>query len=264
MASAPDAFTSGREQVLCLGDSITEQGWGTKGGVGWVAILANAYRRRADVTNRGYGGYTTRSLSPLALALLAAPQRYLLVTVFLGANDMNAQPEQHVPLAEYGARLQRLLEAAAGRARCVLCLGPGPVDDRRWPHRSNAAAAAYCAEARAACARARASTPGATFLFASLLGGEGGALLPEGSALGACRDAVPWLDALSDGLHLSPAGNERLAEAVLRAVAGGCPEAAPEALAWDFPPWGEVPVDSGDAAAAAFTPAALAAFRATR
>jgi lysophospholipase L1-like esterase len=262
------AFTAGREQILALGDSITEQGWGCKGGLGWLSILANAYRRRADVLSRGYGGYTTRTLSPPALQLLAAPlsphqPRYLLITVYLGSNDCNAEAQQHVPVAEYTQRLQALLGAAAGVARCVLCLGPGPMDDRRWPQRSNAASAAYNAAARAACAGARAAATGAAagtpILFASLLP-EGG--LPEGSALGGGgRDPVPWLDLLSDGLHLSSAGNAELAALVQRTLAEQCPAVAPEALPYDFPPWNSIPVDAQDAAAAAFTPEALAAFR---
>jgi lysophospholipase L1-like esterase len=256
------AFTAGREQILCLGDSITEQGWGCKGGLGWLAILANAYRRRADVLSRGYGGYTTRTLSPPALQLLAQPAaRYLLITVYLGSNDLNAQPEQHVPLAEYTQRLQALLLAAAAVARCVLCLGPGPMDDRRWPQRSNAASAAYNAAARAACAGARAAAGAAAppILFASLL--PEGPTPGEGSALGAARDPAPWLDLLSDGLHLSSAGNVELAALVLRTLAAQCPAVAPEALPYDFPAWSAIPVDAHDAAAAAFTPEALAAFR---
>ena len=267
-------FTDGRAQILCLGDSITEQGWGCKGGLGWVALLSDAYRRRADVTNRGYGGYNTRSLTPVALQLLAQPrpQRLLLCTVFLGANDANSQPEQHVPLPEFTARMTALLVAAAAQAACVLCIGPGPVDNRRWPTRTNAAVAQYNDAAHAACAAARASAGAGAppLLFCSLLAeatgtasGPSHAVIPEGSSILASSRAPPpaWVDLLSDGLHLSSAGNLALAGLVLKTLESQCPSAAPAALPLDMPPWALIPVDSGSAADAAFTPQALAAFR---
>jgi lysophospholipase L1-like esterase len=263
----------GREAILCLGDSITEQGWGKKGGLGWLQQLADAYGRRADVLNRGFGGYTTRTLLPIALPLLASRATsqppYLLVTVFLGANDANSQAEQHVPIEEYRARLCGLLAAAARVARCVVCIGPGPVDNRRWPTRSNAAVAAYNDAAFAASASAREAVPGTPILFSSLLAeatgtpsGPSHARVVEGSDIPPTNKLpVPWLDFLSDGLHLSSNGNAALASLLLRVLQEQCPSVAPAALPWDFPPWNQIPVDERDAASASFTQEALLAFR---
>ena len=58
-----------RRRIVLLGDSITQYGWaGVKEGnaLGWAAQLAHAYARRADVINRGYSGFNTRMIRPVA------------------------------------------------------------------------------------------------------------------------------------------------------------------------------------------------------
>jgi lysophospholipase L1-like esterase len=253
-----------RKEIVCFGDSITEQGWGIKGGVGWVSLLSEAYRRRADVYNRGFGGYNTRTLGPIVRrtvgAARAAGARFGLATLFLGANDANTQAEQHVPLEEYQRRLEGMALEVAGVSDCIVVIGPGPVDNRRWPSRSNAAAAAYCGAARTAvaAAAAAAAAKGATLLFVSLFEAATGGRqhAPEGSEAPiavAASPALQWVDALSDGLHLSSVGNAALAEAVLRAVREGCPAAAPEAWGEDFPHWLRIAVGPGEEAHAFFS-----------
>ena len=232
-----------------------EQGWGVKGGLGWASLLADAYRRRADVVNRGFGGYTTRTLGPVLRRACAAARasgtRFAFTTLFLGANDSNADPAQGVPLPEFGARLRAMLAELAGVADCVLVVGPPPVDNRRWPTRSNAAAAAFGDEAEAAVREVAGARGGGgcTLLFASLYGALAGtrAPIPEGAATPlslASTPALAWLDALSDGLHLSSNGNVALAALVLGAVRAGCPGAAPEGLGDDFPHWSAAEADT--------------------
>ncbi len=72
---------------MCLGDSITEQGSFPDG---WVALLQNAFIRKADVVNRGYSGYNSN------MALWALRQTIIqgaygpppdLVVITLGSND---------------------------------------------------------------------------------------------------------------------------------------------------------------------------------
>ena len=46
-------------RVVLIGDSLTQQG-GRVGG--WVARLAEALERKCDVVNRGFSGYTTRTI----------------------------------------------------------------------------------------------------------------------------------------------------------------------------------------------------------
>jgi lysophospholipase L1-like esterase len=73
----------------------------------WVASVADALARTADVINRGLSGYTTRTLKAVFPTLLAEEgllDGAVAVTLFIGANDANIKeinPDQHVPLDEY-------------------------------------------------------------------------------------------------------------------------------------------------------------------
>ena len=47
-------------RVVLIGDSLTQQGGRVNGG--WVARIAEALERKCDVVNRGFSGYTTRTI----------------------------------------------------------------------------------------------------------------------------------------------------------------------------------------------------------
>jgi isoamyl acetate esterase len=101
-----------REEICCFGDSITQQGHMA---YGWVCALQEAYRRRADVLNRGYSGYSSRFGVAMLPHLFGPQRRYLVTTVFFGANDAadaSSKPVQHVPLAEYAANMGEIVAAA--------------------------------------------------------------------------------------------------------------------------------------------------------
>lgn len=253
-----------RRIILCLGDSITEQGWGMKGNRGWVAELASAYARKADIVNRGYGGFTTRTLSPIADRVFTAMDkdglRAVLTTIFLGANDANCdtglrgpgQPEQFVPVAEYESRLSVLTQKAKERSDVVVVIAPGPIDDRRWPTRSNAVVSTYCAAAARVAAMEN-------VLFVDLLAATGGPFHDRSKFM---TDAeAPWLDFLSDGLHLSASGNALVAEKILSVVKLHAPHASPEGLPMDFPNWAFIGTGPNDEANKALEESALKDFR---
>ena len=106
-----------RSSVVLFGDSLTQRGFEPGG---WASALAHHLGRRADVYNRGYGGYNARWASYLAPALFpdpsGAPGRHLLVTVWFGANDAaDAGERAHVPLEEYARRLERVVARARAR-----------------------------------------------------------------------------------------------------------------------------------------------------
>ena len=121
-----------RSTIVLFGDSLTQRGFEPEG---WAAALAHYYGRRADVYNRGYGGYNTRWARELAPALFARPpqgQAHLLATVWFGANDA-ADPaagnaRQAVPLDEYEANVRALVARAlaCGDGVAVLVLTPPP------------------------------------------------------------------------------------------------------------------------------------------
>ena len=159
-----------------------------------------------------------------------------------------------------------MLTAAKAVSRVVLCIGPGPVDNRRWSTRSNSAVAAYNDAAASAAARAG-------VLFTSLYSDATGAsydgfvhqVVPEGLQLGALLSPPSWVDYLSDGLHLSCQGNEALARLILRTLEAEAPHVHPSTLPFDFPAWSNLRADEkmGEegAAESAFSLEALAKFR---
>ena len=104
----PLSLTS-RPRVVLFGDSLTQRGFEEQG---WASALCDYYTRRADVLNRGYGGWNSRWARFVAADLLApaAPRDgakpHHVVAVWFGANDAAAPTERaHVPLAEYGQNL---------------------------------------------------------------------------------------------------------------------------------------------------------------
>lgn len=80
---------------------------------------------------------------------------------------------------------------------------------------------------------------------------------PPGSGGVALGEAPAWHALLSDGLHLSPEGNELLFDALARLIAERAPDIAPDALTLDFPLWRDVDNASSAASAESLSAAAL-------
>jgi lysophospholipase L1-like esterase len=110
-------------RILCFGDSITRAGYPQR----LAARLGDV-----EVVNAGVNGNTTR----LALRRM---QRDVLerephvVVIFFGTNDCRlAEPKVHVPLDEYRANLQRMIDEVTGKgAKVVLCTPP-PIDAQAY------------------------------------------------------------------------------------------------------------------------------------
>lgn len=263
------AAASFRRSVVCLGDSITQEGWGLDASSrGWVAALAHAYRRKADLINRGFSGYNSRwalLLAPHVFAPQAAGKRNLIATIFFGAND-SVDPvrnsRQDVPLEEYEENLVSLGTLAAASSEVVAIIAPPPVDSAAWPDRSNSRTRAYASAAGRAAARVRSAVSSAqrvvfvdTFTLCA----------PDG-ADDADAPSAPWRSYLRDGLHLSAAGNQLLADALLQALGDAAAATGdvlplpllPDALPLDFPLHRTVAPETQAAWRDAFTASALA------
>lgn len=258
-----------RSEVVLFGDSITQEGHYESG---WGVLLQKYYRRRADVLNRGYGGYNTRR-ALAALPYVFPPDRqYLLSTVFWGANDSVSPTNalQHVPVDEFRLNLQMILEAALSVSRVVVVITPPPVDSARWPDRSVEQVAAY----------AKAAHDAAATINSSLLSVSGGApRLFVLDSLAVMLDWTPtpspglevapgagtpvWHALLSDGLHLSPTGNAVLAGALTTLLDSLAVCVAPTALTLDLPVWREVGNDQPPQTPAALSAPSLATFHAS-
>lgn len=138
------ALTSVHPSIVCLGDSQTQFAWSSPHG--FVAGLANAYQRKADVVNRGFSGYTTRDVvrivrwiftrqsigsgkthapkgqpdsvtKRLGPSTLKEPpqQGITAVILWLGCNDsIDPGQSQYVPEDEYAANLNEILDVVTG------------------------------------------------------------------------------------------------------------------------------------------------------
>lgn len=125
----PKMTASNRSKFLLLGDSLTQLSFG-----GWGSELADVYQRRADVLNRGMSGYNSRWYLRYAeeTGIWNEPGKVALVTIFFGANDAakkDLEPKVHVPLDEYKANIEMLVDKAKEsypNAK-ILIMAPPPV-----------------------------------------------------------------------------------------------------------------------------------------
>ena len=237
-----------RGKILLIGDSITQQSFSLLHR-GWGAGLADWYQRVADVINRGYSGYNSRWVrSALTDHILPHDENgedYLLVTIFLGANDavLNTcegddvqagnSNGQHVSVIEYTENISAMVDhvrAVAPRAVVVL-ITPPVVDSVQWPNRSIPSARAYAEAIRAIAAHkqtlvldlwARTTvTPSAAPPNAASAGSHGG---PD--AVGVI-EPVELAD-LHDGLHLGVGGNRKVLVGLQSLIRAQCPALVPE------------------------------------
>ena len=106
-----------RPAIVLFGDSITQQGFGVDGKVGWASLLASDYSRRADVLNRGFSGYNTKMAIDLLPSIFPGASDdkengILFCTIFFGANDAALPGErQHVPIDDYAKNLGTIISS---------------------------------------------------------------------------------------------------------------------------------------------------------
>lgn len=247
----PNANTTirSRPNFLLFGDSLTERSFDPSGG--WGAALAHMYTRKADVINRGFGGYNSRMAVHLLPHIFSeeAVRNTILATIFLGANDA-AKPaggssRQHVPVQQYGDNLRTIVKHVrdVGVQNIILIAPPPVVDARRvsWqrqkegnsnlevqPDRTNAFTREY---AKACCTVAQELQVPCIDLWTQM------------------QQDSNWQDdylLLSDGLHLAPAGNLKVFELLKGSLAESFPQLHVDKLPWHFPWWGNVDPEHPD------------------
>ncbi|KAJ1548462.1 hypothetical protein HK405_003102 [Cladochytrium tenue] len=251
------------DQIVLFGDSITEESFNVDID-GFGAILSNAYARRLDVINRGYGGFTTEwckhFLPEVLNATVPDPQdptivdraHVALLVLFLGANDATLSshfPRYAITVDRYIANLEGMLRdvrQVAAHANVLLITTP-PVDPDLSPGRS----IERTHEFRDAAIRVAATAASDA---------EGNGAENVGYADGATSrfPSPPWLrvldtwtvflgdpdaewnkekvdGALRDGVHFSRTGNRALAEAILAEIRVAWPALAPEHIPFRIP-----------------------------
>ncbi|PON59654.1 Lipase [Trema orientale] len=215
-----------RPLIVLFGDSITEESFKTGA---WGASLTNTYSRKADVLVRGYGGYNTRWALFLLRHLFPrnSEKPPAVVTIFFGANDAailgSASQGQHVPVDEYKENLKKI---ECSPTVFIVLITPPPVgEDSRnenageiVPERINEVTGLYakkCIE------------------LAKEMG------LPSINLWSKMQETEDWQNKfLSDGLHLTPEGNDVVHQEVTRVFSEAW-FSAPD-MPYDFPPHSEI------------------------
>ena len=97
-----------RKVVVFFGDSITQRGFEVESN-GYVALMAEWWKRKVDILNRGYSGYNSRwGIKMMNDAVMnESPD---LVAIFFGANDsVDNRVPQHVPLNEFSDNIEAMI-----------------------------------------------------------------------------------------------------------------------------------------------------------
>ncbi|XP_062170704.1 GDSL esterase/lipase At5g62930 [Alnus glutinosa] len=209
-------MTQMRPQIVLFGDSITEHSFRSGG---WGAALADTYSRKADIVNRGYGGYNTRWTLFLLHQLfpLDSTKPPVAATIFFGANDAallgRTSERQHVPVEEYKENLRRIVHhlKECSPTMLVVLITPPPVDEAG---RKEYAQSVYGEKAADLPER----TNEVTELYAKqciALAQEMG--LRSIDLWSKMQETEGWQKKfLSDGLHLTPEGNAMVYQEVIR------------------------------------------------
>ncbi|XP_037669402.1 isoamyl acetate-hydrolyzing esterase 1 homolog isoform X2 [Choloepus didactylus] len=193
-------------RVLLFGDSITQFSF-QQGG--WGASLADRLVRKCDVLNRGFSGYNTRWAKIILPRLIRkgnSLDNTVAVTIFFGANDSalkDENPKQHIPLDEYVANLKSMvqyLKSVDIPEDRVILITPPPLCETAWEreciiqgcklNRLNLVVGEYAS----ACLQVARDCGTEVLDLWTLMQ----------------KDSQDFSSYLSDGLHLSPKGNEFL------------------------------------------------------
>ncbi|KAI5122981.1 hypothetical protein M0805_006859 [Coniferiporia weirii] len=233
-----------QDAIVLFGDSITEQSW-VSGGV--AQRLADAYARKFDVINRGFGGYNTDWAIPvLEQCLTRQGERGLapkvrLLTIWFGANDA-VLPSffQHVPLARFGENLTRLIHMVSAPTSAwyspetkVVLITPPPVNMQQ-----------RCTEPSSVPDRAF----GVTAEYAEAVRRVGATeQVPVIDAWRALWDAAGHKEEalsryLSDGLHLTADGYAVVYKELIKTIQDKLPELHYNSLEYVFVRYGEIDV----------------------
>lgn len=209
------------KRFLLLGDSITEQSLDFENG-GWALRLLSVYRRRVDIVPRGFSGYNTRWILDYLqkgriIPLQGESSSFDLATIFFGANDA-VEPEayQHVPIEEYKENLKKICSTLSHIPRIII-ITPPPYSAEKYMRvmkypvsvRSDESTKKYAQAVREVVDELGKQNSRQVVVCANIneIFRE---KFPDGGG--------KWVDALSDGLHFGPQGNQIVADAILDTI----------------------------------------------
>ena len=212
-----------RPMILLFGDSLTEQGFGMNGKIGWASLLAADYSRRADVFNRGFFGYNSQHAVDLLPSLPFDDQSpCLFCTVYFGANDATTPgSRQYISEGQFASNLSNVVttiqnQQKQSRSIPVILMTPPPLDSVAWTefrgltNRSNERHKLYGEVVKEVAQR------------------HNCAVLDVWSLLEGDKSVETYNQYLTDGLHLNELGNRKLYSGLSRLIYNVYPELVPQ------------------------------------
>jgi len=222
---------SSRKRVVAFGDSITQHGFNNDIS-GWVSRLADWWIRRVDFLNRGFSGYNSE-YGVIAFNNVVVVENPDLVFIFFGANDaVDSSNDRHVSLPKFEQNLRSMLDECKKSlpSANVVIITPPPI----W----ETALTAWNAEK----GRPLDRTNDRAYEYGQIchkLAKEFS--LPIVDAWQAMEGAsIERAQYLSDGLHLSARGNDKLAEAIKTVIIKELPHWIPETMPMQLPTWDQI------------------------
>lgn len=188
--------------ILLLGDSITEYSFDTLYN-GWGAKLADYYRLKADIINRGFSGYNSTYLCNILPFLypLNSIEKPFLTVIMLGNNDsaIKEVKVQHVDIEEFSKNVENIIKylLKLNSNMKIILMTPTPIDDIKYRNtcaqqgnqqlRSNSITEIYAEEIEKLSLKYH---------------------LPCVDLFHRMQDCENWEEYLRDGLHPAIKGNE--------------------------------------------------------
>ncbi len=254
MSHSPDLASSASEswgrgsiskpypQFILFGDSITEFSNQVL-----ASSLAEWYRRRVDVLNRGFSGYTAplgydnlTQFFPVQAPSDSVP-RVRLMTVFFGANDacLPGNP-QHVSIERYRHFLRKIIhyEGVERHRTQIVLVVPSPVDEWQLPTTERRAenTARYATACREVGREFDLPILDLWTIFMVRAGWAEGSDAPLIGSKAAPQNKVLG-ELLSDGLHFTPAAYKLVFDELVKVIQAKLPEEVPDRLPSVFPDW---------------------------
>lgn len=212
---APAGALAPNEVIVCLGDSITQQGNRPNGYVGMFRAAVAAAVAGGKVVGAGVSGNRVRDLLKRFDKDVAA-RKPTLVTVYIGINDVwhgerGSTPEQ------YEADLTALLARIAAIGARAVVLTPTVIGEKKaGANKHDAQLDQYAEIARTVAAKASAPVVDLRRAFVAHLEANNAADAGKGVLTG-------------DGVHLNAAGNRLIAQQLCTAFGIAFVEPPPEA-----------------------------------
>ncbi|GMG36282.1 unnamed protein product [Ambrosiozyma monospora] len=202
------------------------------------SALSNAYTRKLQVVQRGFGGYNSvhgKKLLPKILEQehdnVQDGEKIKLAYIFFGSNDSrlsgsNKDNNQHVPLDQYVANIKSNVEECTKRGIKVIVITPAIHSQTAWnvKHPEDLQTGDYRST--------------------ELFGQYAQALVKLGSEVGVpvvnlneifVKSGKSEDELLIDGLHLNGAGYQLFYDALMDTIKTNWPELHPDNLPFKFP-----------------------------